>query len=550
MTESPAATPSHHWRLVDVVLLVAVLVVAGAARLAPLPFMPIDSRIGSSLTLDELWHMTLSTGRGSPMDPGDREIVHPVTIDSTSLEGAPPFYKVWTGMNGPATLHPPLYVLTLRIWREIAGGGDVAAQIYSELWGLVAIGFGFAAIRLCFDRWLAAIAMLLLAFAPVQIDLAQEVRSYSMLIALTAITLWQMSRVEVLGPTVRRGIALGAMPLVLLLTHYFAFGSCVAIGGYLLIRFRGRALAAGLIAITVGAAIYAIIWMPFAVKQLGELGAGDDFLKRDGISLWQRSLSHALAMPFQLLVDRHVGQEPLSVLSLVVYALPLIWLRRAPRLLPWWIVGTCVVGSLLALDAARGTGHLQLLRYPSAASMALPPLLILCMAVVSRRLALIAGPVMIVGVMVFSVTTPRAIQAPFDEVTRPAAARMKPGEPILFVGPSEPFWLIDAIAIHLLHERGVAPRATLRLDRRATREDVERLLASSPAGTRSLWVVCGRAVRSLDELANASFVPLSQPIAHPLGGIAFHVELPTDDASSPERTAMPSTNVSATTRPR
>ncbi|MFT3788614.1 MAG: glycosyltransferase family 39 protein [Tepidisphaeraceae bacterium] len=512
MSDGPALS---RWRWIDGALLVFVLLTAGAIRIA---------FAGTPPSMDELWHLALSTGRGSPMSAAGQVVLTTTAIDVTSLEGAPPIYAVWTHMAG--VLHPPLYVQALRLWRDVVGPGDVAAQMFSVAWYLVALGFGFAAIRLCFDRIVATLSMLLLAVAPVQIYLALEVRGYAMMIALTSIALWLMARCEVLGPTRRRALVLGLMPLPLMLTHYFAFGVCLAIGLYALIRFRGRLLAWSIGAMALSAILYAIVWLPFSLDQLHDIGSGDEFAKAPGLTFWERSLGQALAGPYMLLIDREFMRQPLMMLTMVVYWLPIILRRRAPRLLPWWLVGTCVMGTLLLLDATRGTAHLQFARYPSAASVALPPLLVLCIAAFRPRAAWAVGGALVIAVACFMRDPIRYDSPEFVAITWPVSARLKPGEPIIAVNHGEPKWFADAMLLHILHERGVEPRTTLKLPHPATRDELVQLRgATKDYGTA--WLISGTPKLSVtDAMPEGTTVLESIQDAH--FGTAYRIALPRD----------------------
>src|SRR2546421_11359528 len=121
----PAAITSHPesarytWR--DLGLLLLILAVAATLRISRASY--------GSLTFDEQWHLELSTGRGSPHVrlPDDKLI--PSAPAVTSLVDAPPWWKVWTNMD--FVVHPPLYCVLLRIWREIFGGGDIPAHLFS-----------------------------------------------------------------------------------------------------------------------------------------------------------------------------------------------------------------------------------------------------------------------------------------------------------------------------------------------------------------------------------------------------------------------------------
>src|SRR5438105_4667058 len=100
--------------------LLGIISIAAAARFA---------WIGSTEAhFDELWHLELSTGRGSmhSMLPPDEIVAAPAL---TSLHGAPPWYSVWTHLQ--SVTHPPLYPMLLRGWRDVFGESISTARAFS-----------------------------------------------------------------------------------------------------------------------------------------------------------------------------------------------------------------------------------------------------------------------------------------------------------------------------------------------------------------------------------------------------------------------------------
>src|ERR1700733_12526147 len=90
-----------------------------------------------ALSIDELWHLELSTGRGSQHADLPSDVLIHDAPDMTQLSGGRPWYSVWTHMTG--VVHPPLYCLTLRIWRDIFGPSDGVANSLSILCSVIAI---------------------------------------------------------------------------------------------------------------------------------------------------------------------------------------------------------------------------------------------------------------------------------------------------------------------------------------------------------------------------------------------------------------------------
>src|SRR5580704_8247756 len=98
------ATPRAMARLqiIPWILLACLLVLAGSMR-----WYRIDKE---SLTIDEYWALYLSTGRGEQLFdiPYNTVVSSPPSV---GFAGAPPWWKIWTGIAG--VTHPPSYYLAL-----------------------------------------------------------------------------------------------------------------------------------------------------------------------------------------------------------------------------------------------------------------------------------------------------------------------------------------------------------------------------------------------------------------------------------------------------
>src|SRR5437762_2442526 len=111
--------------------LVLILILATGAGLR---FMRASA---DGITFDEMWHVELSTGRGSAHDNLPRDRLIPSAISVTSLQGAQPWYSVWRNMTG--VVHPPLFCTTLRLWEMAFGTDDVPVKSLSVVCGVLAI---------------------------------------------------------------------------------------------------------------------------------------------------------------------------------------------------------------------------------------------------------------------------------------------------------------------------------------------------------------------------------------------------------------------------
>src|SRR5438067_7292528 len=202
---------------------------------------------------DEAWNDELSTGRGSLHIRLANDVLYDNVPKPTSLSGAPGWWHIWANMDH--VTHPPLYIIVLRLWRDVFGESPIVSRACSATFSVLAILLLFDIARLLHGNAAALWACLIMALAGAQIELAQEVRPYAVLLVMSLGALSAMVRIEKLGPTTPRMIALCAFAAGMALTHYFAAPAAVALGVYALIRLRGRARRNAMIALLIAAAI-------------------------------------------------------------------------------------------------------------------------------------------------------------------------------------------------------------------------------------------------------------------------------------------------------
>ena len=429
-------------------LLAIVLVLATWLRL---------THIDSVLSFDEIWHLATTQGYGSPQMNYAWNQVHYDVPHMTSLDHAAPVWAIWHDMRG--VLHPPLFLIALRLWREVFGDGDYAAHLFSISWSLVAIGFTFASARLSMNRWAAVLCVMILACAQTQIYFAQEVRGYAMLIALGSIALWIMTRCEVLGITRRRAIALAVMTLLLVLTHYFTLGAAIAIGVYGVIRIREHRKGF-LLSLGACATFYLVAWVPFAVAQIKDFQTGDVLLKLQHRDVVFTTLMLAGA-PFRLIAERDYSIELLPVFTGVLLVVPWFLIRRFPSLLPWMLWITCSLGAIWVLDMARTTRHAAYIRYLAIATPAVPLLFVGVAWPMRRWLAYVIGSVAAFVGLIYLISNNRV---PFDAQPYPRIAsilsrHIAPGEMVIsYEDDPQAYWRAEVAIMIAAHEPAIFPR--------------------------------------------------------------------------------------------
>ncbi len=178
-------------------------------------------------------------------------------------------------------IHPPLYYLTLHVWRGVFGTGEAALRGLSAVFGLIAVGLAFLLGRHLFEARVGLIAAFLAAVNPFQIDYSQEARMYMMLTAIGAaaayllvrlLDFWSLTpRIHI--PHRRYYVLYVAAMAAGLYTHYaFPFVFIVHFGVVLAWSFYrpGRALArmGSWLPLALGAATLFLPWLPIAIRQI------------------------------------------------------------------------------------------------------------------------------------------------------------------------------------------------------------------------------------------------------------------------------------------
>jgi 4-amino-4-deoxy-L-arabinose transferase-like glycosyltransferase len=91
-------------------------------------------------------------------------------------------------------IHPPLYYLTLHVWRSLFGYSEAALRGLSVVFGLIAVAFTYLLGRRVFDKRVGLIGALLAATNPFQIYYSQEARMYMMLAAIGVVATYILVR--------------------------------------------------------------------------------------------------------------------------------------------------------------------------------------------------------------------------------------------------------------------------------------------------------------------------------------------------------------------
>src|SRR3972149_3311293 len=91
-------------------------------------------------------------------------------------------------------IHPPLYYLTLQVWRSIFGDSEAALRGLSAAFGLITVLAVFFLGRRLFEARVGLIGAFLAAINPFQIYYSQEARMYMMLAAIGVVATYLLVR--------------------------------------------------------------------------------------------------------------------------------------------------------------------------------------------------------------------------------------------------------------------------------------------------------------------------------------------------------------------
>lgn len=131
--------------------------------------------------------------------------------------------------------HPPAFHLGVYGWTLVLGDSTLALRAYSMAWGLAFMVAAYLLARELYGRRVAAIAALVLLYAPFVTWYATEARMYMQMLALGTLATWLLLRCE-RQQTVGRLAGYWVSAALVLLTHYFSSLIVAAHGVYFLGR--------------------------------------------------------------------------------------------------------------------------------------------------------------------------------------------------------------------------------------------------------------------------------------------------------------------------
>jgi hypothetical protein len=327
-------------------------------------------RIGhQSFWTDEFLSLEVSAGHGYEHldEPQGRFLPNPEWLTDIHLAGG------WGEMldSFRRSTHPPLYFCLLRIWRELSpSDSDVSLRSLSAILSMIAILFAFDAARWWHGTKAALWAAAILAVAAPQIEYAQEARGYSLLIATMMACCAALARIETLGFSRRRAVALALAAVAMLLTHYLGAALLGAMIIYAAFRLAGdpRRRVIGILLGSFG--FVAIIWGPMLYAQLHAFSHNLSWMIEPRQGLWARTMERLCSLPLRFFIRPATNPGPIAYLSVVLLLLPALLIRKHPQMLIWCLILWINVLVILVGDVARSALALGMMRYtlPAAAA--------------------------------------------------------------------------------------------------------------------------------------------------------------------------------------
>jgi mannosyltransferase len=249
---------------------------------------------------------------------------------------------------------PPLYYVLLWLWAQVFGTGEVGLRSLSAVFSTLTIPVVWLIGRRLVSDRVGLIAALLAAVNPLLFWYAQEARSYSLLLLLSAVAL--LAFVEAVeSPTWRRLLLWGLASAVAFAAHYYAAVMIVSEGAYLAVMLHRRRR------LTLDRVAAAAVPVLVVVGALAPLMLEQNDGRAGYIATQAGSLPYRIA---QLVKEDIIGQgQPEKALltalgcALVVVALALL-LRRSRRAAqaPAVMMLTVGVGGVLVAVAVAIVG--------------------------------------------------------------------------------------------------------------------------------------------------------------------------------------------------
>lgn len=191
-------------------------------------------------------------------------------------------------------VHPPLYYFALKTWAHFFGHTDFAMRMLSVICGAVAILFAYLWLRYKYGAAAAITATALLSISPVFVRYGQEMRMYTMVLAIV------FAATYVLQLAIDNGKKRWWLIYAILLaagmwTHYFCALAWIAHLVYLAVIYRKKIFQKRIIFTYVGSVMLYIPWVPSLLSQTGSVESGfwiSEMTAKKLVDYWTETLTY------------------------------------------------------------------------------------------------------------------------------------------------------------------------------------------------------------------------------------------------------------------
>ncbi len=383
-------------RIAWAALLVAILVLAGVVRFTTLGT--------EDYWLDELHSLASSAGKRGEFELFSYGKILEKPALSTGLDQDSSLRSVWQAMRHDS--HPPTYFVMLLWWRRLWGDGELALRSLSAGLSVLSILPVVLLMRITGRRRAGLFAALLLAFSYSHIQMAQQVRPYSLSILVTGCSYLALLLLEdrwtraSTGGRIALSIGYGASVYLAVLSHYF--GGLALLGHivYAALRLRGSALRRWAVIVVVTTLAAGITWLgPFLAQvefirfQPWLAPATSDHGVHSALRLADLPIRLLIyCPPFKTWILQSVAGVVLLGGCLILLARR--WGRASLVFTLWYCVPVLI---LLALDLSTHKELLKHLRYPVIVVPGLAGLVALAMDALRPPLRVVTLGVLLVA---------------------------------------------------------------------------------------------------------------------------------------------------------
>ena len=277
-----------------------------------------------------------------------------------------------------ADVHPPFFYILLKTWAHFFGHTDFAMRMLSVLFGAIAIIFAFLWLKYKYGATAAITASTLLAISPVFIRYGQEMRMYTIILAIVFAATYVLQLAVDNGK--KRWWAIYAILISLgMWTHYFCALAWIAHLVYL-IKIYGKKIFQKKIIATYGAAVLMFApWLPSLFVQITSVESGGfwirDISAHGLMDYWTESLVYmtsddakgwifllllfvsiiifALAIKYRGKIRMLISLALVPVFVLILLSLPPLESMFNPRYILYSIVAIALIFGVSLVHYAR-----------------------------------------------------------------------------------------------------------------------------------------------------------------------------------------------------